>query len=106
MFATLSMERRPEVRNSAVRTMFLATGTHVKRLVQSPGAMRTCFNDCMLAVVKICDIRAGTSSDVAEAAVELGKEKGCAAGRALEAAAGGCTCGGRRPAVPERRASR
>jgi hypothetical protein len=76
MFATLSMERRPEVRNSSVRTMFLAIGTHVKRLLQSPGAMRTCFNDCMLAVVKICDIRAGTSSDVAEAAVELGKEKG------------------------------
>lgn len=71
---TLSMERRPEVRNSAVRTLFLAIGSHASRF--SLEAWQFCLWEVMFSLVKYTYEMSSTSSCEEAAAEELGKEKG------------------------------
>eukprot|EP00775_Hariotina_reticulata_P011566 gene11566-11710_t len=70
----ISMDPRPEVRNSGVRTLFLAVGSQAAKF--SPVTWRYCLWEILFPLVAYVHVMADTSSNAEAAAVELGKERG------------------------------
>eukprot|EP00878_Enallax_costatus_P026153 GHUV01028037.1.p1 GENE.GHUV01028037.1~~GHUV01028037.1.p1 ORF type:complete len:438 (+),score=131.56 GHUV01028037.1:185-1315(+) len=70
----ISMDPRPEVRNSGVRTLFLAVGGQAPRFNSS--TWRYCLWEVLFPLVTYVYVTGDTSSSQEAAAVELGKEKG------------------------------
>uniref|UniRef100_A0A7S0NBW2 Mon2 C-terminal domain-containing protein n=1 Tax=Chlamydomonas leiostraca TaxID=1034604 RepID=A0A7S0NBW2_9CHLO len=69
----VSTDRRPEVRNSAVRTLFLAMGAHGGKF--SAQVLRECVWDMMLPLVASMHHMSETSSNEEVAASVLGTDK-------------------------------
>lgn len=63
-----------QVRNSGVRTLFLAVGSQATRF--SPTTLRYCLWEILLPLVTYLHVVGDTSSSQEAAAVELGREKG------------------------------
>ncbi|GMH33400.1 hypothetical protein BSKO_01234 [Bryopsis sp. KO-2023] len=71
---TLSLDRRPEVRNSGVRTFFAVISSHGNRLPLD--SWMRCLNDTMLPLLmSVYHISVTSSSEESEAAV-LGRDQG------------------------------
>lgn len=72
--SNLSVEPRPEVRTSAVRTLFMAMGSHCCKF--GPADLRECLTGMMLPLIQACHKGAHTSSNTILRPQELGKDKG------------------------------
>jgi hypothetical protein len=64
----------PQVRNSGVRTLFLAVGSQASRF--DAQTLRYCLWEILFPLVTYVHMVGDTSSSQEAAAVELGKEKG------------------------------
>ncbi|WIA43332.1 hypothetical protein OEZ86_009826 [Tetradesmus obliquus] len=70
----ISVDPRPEVRNSGVRTLFLAVGSQASRF--DAQTLRYCLWEILFPLVTYVHVVGDTSSSAEAAAVELGKDKG------------------------------
>ncbi len=75
----LGLDTRPEVRNSAVRTLFMAMGSHGAKFPTAP--LRECVWDVTLPLIATCHHLSQTSSSTELGPSEIGKDKGEALGR-------------------------